>query len=153
MLLTVFNKFMGKIRSSALINLVLTPLLTSLLLLLSPVWALVVTILLTLGFTCHFSRQDEAATTTAANLAPSQRGFLLYPWYSLRRANVIEGSSSLLFIVVTLTVGSIQLSSMKANTRELSEIACRTTTQIIRDNLRTVGVTAQWSMAHHLTQS
>jgi hypothetical protein len=59
----------------------------------------------------------------------------------------------LLFIVVTLTVGSIQLSSMKANTRELSEIACRTTTQIIRDNSRTVGVTAQWSMAYHLTQS
>ena len=144
---------MGVLRSSALINLVLTPLLTSLLLLLSPAWALVVTISLTLGFTCHFSRQDQAAITTAANLAPYQRGFLLYPWYFLRRANVIEGSRSLLFIVVTLTVGSIQLSSIKANTRELSEIACRTTTQIIRDNSRTVGVTAQWSMAYHLTQS
>lgn len=95
MLNTVFNKFIGVTRSSALINLVLTPLLTSLLLLLSSVWAL----------------------------------------------------------VVTLTVGSIQLSSMKANTRELSETACRTTTQIIRDNSRTVGVTAQWSMAYHLTQS
>lgn len=153
MLLTVFNKFIGVIRSSALINLVLTPLLASLLLFLSPAWALIVTISLTLGFTCHFIRQDKAAITTVANKAFSQRGLLLCPWYLLRRANAIEGSRSLLSIVVTLTVGSIQLSSMKANTRELSEIAYRTTTQIIRDNSRTVGVTAQWSMAYHLTQS
>lgn len=153
MLLTVFNKFIGIIRSLALINFVLTPLLTSLLLLLLPMWVLAVTISLTFRFTCHFTRQNKAAITTAANQTPSQRGFLLYPWYFLRRANVIEGSRLLLSIVVTLTVGSIQLSSMKANTRELSEIACRTTTQIIRDNSRTVGVTAQWSMAYHLTQS
>lgn len=147
MLPIVFNDFIGEAKSPIPNNLVLIPLLACLLLLLSPVRALVATVLLTLGFHGHFIKQDRAAITAATNEVPSPWWFLLYRWNFLRRSNVIEGS---IFIVVILTVGFRQLSSKKANTRELSEIACRTTTQTIRDNSRTVGGTAKCIMADNL---
>ncbi|WP_447881749.1 hypothetical protein [Serratia fonticola] len=147
MLPIVFNYFIGESKSPVPNNLVLIPLLACLLLLLSPVRALVATVLLTLGFHRHFIKQDRAAITAAANEPPSPWWSLLYPWYCLRRSNVIGGS---IFIVVILTAGFSQLSSKKANTRELSNIAGRTTTQIIWDNSRIVGGTAQCIMADNL---
>lgn len=147
MLPIVFNNLMGEAKSPIPNNLVLIPLLASLLLLLSPVRALVATGLLMLGFHWHFIKQDWAAITAAANESPSPWWSLLYPWNFLKRVNIIGES---ILIVVLLTVGFSQLSSKKANTRELSKIACRTTTQIIRDNARTVGGTAQCIMADNL---
>ncbi|MDQ9127442.1 hypothetical protein RDT67_13495 [Serratia fonticola] len=147
MLPIIFNNFMGEAKSPVPNNLVLIPLLASLLLRLSPVRALVATVLLMLRFHWHFIKQDRATITAAANKTPCPWWSLLYPWYFLRRLNIIGGS---IFIVVILTTGFSQLSSKKANTRELSKIACRTTTQTIRDNSRTVGGTAQCIMADNL---
>lgn len=147
MLPIVFNNLMGEAKSPIPNNLVLIPLLASLLLLLSPVRALVATVLLMLGFHWHFIKKDRAAITAAANKAPSPLWFLLYRWNFLKRVNIIRGS---IFIVVILPVGFSQLSSKKANTRELSKNVCRTTTQIIRDNSRIVGGTAQCIMADNL---
>ncbi|MEX2990168.1 hypothetical protein AB4K08_20275 [Serratia fonticola] len=147
MLPIVFNNFMGEAKSPVPNNLVLIPLLASLLLLLSPVRALVATVLLMLGFHWHFIKQDRAAITAAANETPSSWWSLLYPWYFLKRVNIIGES---ILIVILLTVGFSQLSSKKANTRELSKSARRTTTQIFRDNSRTAGGTAQCIMADNL---
>ncbi|WP_447884047.1 hypothetical protein [Serratia fonticola] len=147
MLPIVFNNLMGEAKSPIPNNLVLIPLLASLLLLLSPMRTLVATVLLMLGFHWYFIKQDRAAITAAANEPPCPWWSLLYPWFCLRRLNIIGGS---IFIVVILTLRFSQLSSKKANTRELSKIAGRTTTQIIRDNSRIVGGTSQCIMADNL---
>lgn len=121
MLPIVFNDFMGEANSSVPNNLELTPLLASLLLLLLPVRGLVAIFLLMLGLHWHFVKQDRTAITESTSEVPSLWWPLLYPWYCLKKANVIGGS---IFIVVILTVGFSQLRSKKANTRELSKIAC-----------------------------
>lgn len=74
MLPIVFNNFMGEAKSPIPNNLVLIPLLASLLLLLSPVRALVATVLLMLGFHWYFVKQDRVAITAAANKPPVRGG-------------------------------------------------------------------------------